>query len=77
MCCALHVLQRRATPHNPSLRAPLPPAQLQPGADAAAVRRRYREMAVSLHPDKCRAAGATDAFQRLVKAYTSLLQFAR
>jgi curved DNA-binding protein CbpA len=28
--------------------------QLKPGAGAAALRRRYREMAVALHPDKCK-----------------------
>ena len=31
--------------------------QLQPGADTATIKRRYREMAVSLHPDKCRCVG--------------------
>ncbi len=30
--------------------------RVQPGASSAAVRRRYREMAVSLHPDKCRVS---------------------
>lgn len=57
----------------------LPPSllQLQPGATGAAVRRRYRELAVTLHPDKCRSEGASEAFQRLVRAYQSLLQFAR
>lgn len=29
---------------------------VQPGASSAAVRKRYREMAVSLHPDKCRVS---------------------
>lgn len=28
--------------------------RVQPGASSAALRKRYREMAVSLHPDKCR-----------------------
>ncbi|GAB4813632.1 hypothetical protein N2152v2_000678 [Parachlorella kessleri] len=51
--------------------------KLQPGVDTVNIKRRYREMAVVLHPDKCRAPHATDAFQRLVRAYQSLLQFAR
>ncbi|KAK9916637.1 hypothetical protein WJX75_005192 [Coccomyxa subellipsoidea] len=42
---------------------------VQPGASSAAARRRYREMAVALHPDKCRVPKAKDAFQRLVRAY--------
>lgn len=37
--------------------------RLAPGAAAAAIRRRYREMAVALHPDKCREPQATEAFQ--------------
>ncbi|BDA40430.1 probable DnaJ homolog subfamily C member 27 at C-terminar half [Coccomyxa sp. Obi] len=47
---------------------------VQPGATSAAVRKRYREMAVSLHPDKCRVPQATDAFQRLVRAYQELVR---
>ena len=80
--------------------------RLPVGAAAAALRKRYREMAVALHPDKCRVcsgvgaracmhasdvaearvcegvcmhtqvARATDAFQRLVQAYNSLLKVA-
>jgi len=42
--------------------------QLKPGASAAALRRRDREMAVALHPDKCkvraRAAPRRAAEQR-------------
>ncbi len=29
---------------------------IQPGASSAAVRKRYREMAVALHPDKCQVS---------------------
>ena len=49
--------------------------RLAPGASAAALRRRYREMAVALHPDKCKEANATTAFQRMVQAYQNLLRF--
>lgn len=51
--------------------------QLQPGADAATVRRRYREMAVSLHPDKCKTDNAAQAFNRLVTAYQQLHKYAK
>lgn len=51
--------------------------QLEPGADAAAVRRRFREMAVTLHPDKCRLPGASDAFQRLVLAFQGVAKYAK
>lgn len=47
------------------------------GADAVAVRRRYREMAVALHPDKCSVKGASDAFQRLVLAYQGVAKYAK
>ncbi|PSC67835.1 hypothetical protein C2E20_8489 [Micractinium conductrix] len=50
--------------------------QLAPGAPAAAIRRRYREMAVALHPDKCRQEQAKEAFQRLVRAYQNLAKYA-
>lgn len=49
--------------------------RLAPSASAAVLRRRYREMAVALHPDKCKEAGATKAFQRMVQAYQNLLRF--
>ena len=51
--------------------------KLAPGADGASVRRRYREMAVQLHPDKCKIDGAGDAFHRLVKAYQQLSKYAK
>lgn len=51
--------------------------RLAPGADAASVRRRYREMAVQLHPDKCKVDRAGDAFHRLVKAYQQLVKYAK
>lgn len=35
-----------------------------------------REMAVALHPDKCKQAQAKEAFQRLVKAYQNLAKYA-
>ncbi|WIA28677.1 hypothetical protein OEZ86_011213 [Tetradesmus obliquus] len=46
--------------------------QLKPGCDAAALKKRYKELVVRLHPDKCKAADATLAFQRAHKAYQVL-----
>lgn len=46
--------------------------QLKPGCDKAALKKRYKEMAVRLHPDKCKAADASAAFQRANKAYVAL-----
>ena len=51
--------------------------RLAPGADAASVRKRYRAMAVQLHPDKCKVARAGDAFHRLVQAYQQLSKYAK
>lgn len=51
--------------------------QLAPGAASAAIRRRYRELAVALHPDKCKEPQAKEAFQRLVKAYQNLSKYAQ
>jgi DnaJ-domain-containing protein 1 len=51
--------------------------KLQPGADSAAIRKRYREMAVKLHPDKCPTAQAAEAFHRLVRAYQNIAKYAR
>ena len=48
--------------------------RLQPGCGSAALKKRYREMAVKLHPDKCKAAQASDAFQRAHTAYQELLK---
>ena len=28
--------------------------QINPGADALSIKRKYRELAVALHPDKCK-----------------------
>eukprot|EP00884_Botryococcus_braunii_P000883 jgi/Botrbrau1/10796/Bobra.0064s0002.1 len=51
--------------------------QVQPGTAAADIKRRFREMAISLHPDKCKVEGASDAFQRMAAAYQNVLKFAR
>ncbi|KAK9819504.1 hypothetical protein WJX74_000687 [Apatococcus lobatus] len=51
--------------------------QLPPKANTAAVRQKYKELAVVLHPDRCKVPGATEAFQRLVEAYQSILQVER
>ncbi|KAA6418355.1 MAG: dnaJ protein subfamily C member 27-like [Trebouxia sp. A1-2] len=47
------------------------------GVDALTIKRKYKELAVALHPDKCKEEGATDAFQRLVKAYQNLFKYAK
>lgn len=39
------------------LKTKAPPTQLRIGCDAVAVRRRYRELAFALHPDKCKVCG--------------------
>jgi hypothetical protein len=51
--------------------------QLKPGCDAAALKKRFKEMVVRLHPDKCKAADATLAFQRTHKAYQELQSLIR
>lgn len=51
--------------------------QVKAGSDAPSIKRKYKELAVALHPDKCKEEGATDAFQRLVKAYQNLLKYAK
>lgn len=45
---------------------------LPPNPAPEAVKRAYRALAKRLHPDKCTAARATDAFQRIAKAYQRL-----
>ncbi len=55
--------------------APLFFSQLPAGSGRNDIRSRYRDMAKALHPDKCRAPGAKDAFQRLFEAYTNLRGF--
>lgn len=45
---------------------------LPPHPPPDAVRRAYRALAKQLHPDKCGAEGATDAFQRVARAYQRL-----
>lgn len=51
--------------------------QVQPDTSAAELRRRYRRLAVTLHPDKCATEGASEAFQRLVRAFQNLQDYAR
>lgn len=50
--------------------------QVKAGVDVLTLKRKYKEMAVTLHPDKCKVPGATDAFQRLVQSYHSLRRIA-
>jgi curved DNA-binding protein CbpA len=49
--------------------------KLAPGADSASIKKRYKEMAIQLHPDKCKAPEAGDAFHKLVKAYQHLSKY--
>ena len=49
--------------------------QLEPGASAAEAKKRYRQMAIALHPDKCDAPRAGEAFHRVVTAYRSISSF--
>ena len=45
---------------------------LPPNAQMKWVKQSYRELARRLHPDKCKAPGAKDAFQKLSRAYTNI-----
>jgi len=45
---------------------------LPPGSQKKWVTKSYRELAKLLHPDKCSAPGAKEAFQKLNKAYGAL-----
>ena len=42
---------------------------LAPDADAAALRRAYRRLALRLHPDKCAEPNAREAFNAMAAAY--------
>ena len=44
-----------------------------PSAEGGAIRKAYLKLSRSLHPDKCKVPGATDAFQRVTKAYKDLM----
>ena len=48
-------------------------AQLPEGAGRAQVKERYKDLARRLHPDKCQLAAATEAFQKVSRAYNNLL----
>ncbi len=48
--------------------------QLMVGCTVAEVRRAYRRLAAGLHPDKCSAAGAKDAFIKLTASYNALVR---
>ena len=45
---------------------------LAPNSAAKWVKQSYRDLARRLHPDKCKAPGAKDAFQKLAKAYQNV-----
>ena len=42
------------------------------GASPAACKKAYRRLALRLHPDKCRAPNAEEAFKRVSAAYAAL-----
>ena len=45
---------------------------LPPGSQKKWIKKSYMELAKILHPDKCQAPGAKEAFQKLSKAYRAL-----
>ena len=63
-------ISAKAYADAPSLRQVLGVAARAPGAD---VRRRFRQLAPLVHPDKCAAPRAEDAFKLLGSAVTRLL----
>jgi DnaJ family protein C protein 8 len=46
---------------------------LQPGVPESDIKKRYRERSLFIHPDKCQHPQAPDAFDRLKKAQTELM----
>src|SRR5215472_349428 len=46
---------------------------LQPGVPESDIKKRYRERSLFIHPDKCKHPQAPDAFDRLKKAQTELM----
>jgi len=48
--------------------------KVPPNATSAAVRKAYLQLSKALHPDKCRVDNATDAFQRVTRAYKELMK---
>lgn len=47
--------------------------QIEPTADEAAIKKQFRKLALSLHPDKNKFAGASDAFKMIGEAQKVLL----
>jgi curved DNA-binding protein CbpA len=60
------------SPVSSSTPPPLSQPQLHVGASLSQVKKSYRQMAIALHPDKCRLEGAAEAFQRVGTAYANL-----
>mmetsp|Transcript_13639 Transcript_13639/g.27245 ORF Transcript_13639/g.27245 Transcript_13639/m.27245 type:complete len:220 (-) Transcript_13639:1859-2518(-) len=48
---------------------------LSPGADGVQIRKRYRQIAVTVHPDKCSHPKANEAFHKIVLAYRNLSRY--
>eukprot|EP00798_Chlamydomonas_sp_ICE-L_P025856 gene25856-11528_t len=46
--------------------------KLHVGSSMAQVKKTYRQLAMALHPDKCKVEGASEAFQRVNQAYNKL-----
>lgn len=47
--------------------------ELQPGCSITEIKESYRKLIQQWHPDKCQAAGASDRFQEVKKAYDLLI----
>lgn len=48
---------------------------LSPGVDGAQIRKRYRQIAITVHPDKCSHPKANEAFHKIVLAYRNLSRY--
>ena len=51
--------------------------RLRPGADRSTLKRRYREMAMALHPDKCKVLGCTPSTLQVLFKFVMLFTIFR